>query len=216
MRSRTNSSSRGDNVPLVRRAAVKEPSASAAAGSRPIIPATPRLIRSPWPRSVVGTAANAAEGTIRVNSSSPVFGTTLSGSPEVSPSPHIAGNHRGAIDDPNTSMSIPAKSALAKAHGPAPLPLAGSSPVEDFVTVTFCRAVAPLLRRETRGVRGQFVNATNDRSTAPWRYHSVLRDPSTRGWRTRAEPSRPLGRLSASRVAVKKPSTLEPPSDVDV
>src|SRR5271168_833908 len=65
MRNRTSSRSRGGSVPD-RRAALRAPSASATFGSRPTMAATPRLIRSPWPKSTTGTSANADDGAMRV------------------------------------------------------------------------------------------------------------------------------------------------------
>src|SRR3984885_12805453 len=65
MRSRTSSSSRGGSVPDFR-AAVRAPSASATLGRRLTRDATPRLIRSPWPRSTTGMSANADDGATRV------------------------------------------------------------------------------------------------------------------------------------------------------
>src|SRR5271154_5122660 len=65
MRSRTSSSSRGGSVPDFR-AAVRAPSASATFGRRLTRDATPRLIRSPWPRSTTGMSANADDGATRV------------------------------------------------------------------------------------------------------------------------------------------------------
>src|SRR6202034_805496 len=65
MRSRTSSSSRGGSVPDFR-AALSAPSASATFGKRPTRDATPRLIRSPWPRSTTGMSANADDGATRV------------------------------------------------------------------------------------------------------------------------------------------------------
>src|SRR5271156_6477680 len=65
MRSRTSSSSRGGSVPDFR-ATVRAPSASATFGRRLTRDATPRLIRSPWPRSTTGRSANADDGATRV------------------------------------------------------------------------------------------------------------------------------------------------------